>query len=72
MKIKVIASYPIDGQEGLEKYVGQVFETLELKKWYDTDIIKEMKQLGEVAILVESNDKSPSILNKNEYEILSD
>lgn len=72
MRIKVIASYPIDGQEQVNTIIGEVFETLELKKYYDRDIIKEMNTLGEVAILAEKGDTRPTILNKNEYEIIHD
>lgn len=72
MKIKVIASKPIDDQDEINKYVGKVFETLELKNYYDTDVVKDMKKLGEVAVLIENGDKSPSILNKNEYEVVPD
>ena len=70
MKIRIIASSPVDGQEELNSYIGREYETVELKKHYDKDTVKEMNELGEVAVYLEENDKWLSIINKNEYEVL--
>lgn len=72
MRIKVIASKPIDGQDQIANIIGKEYQTLNLKKIYDTEIVKEMKTSGEIAIYAEDNDRHPTILNKDEYEILPD
>ena len=37
MKIRIIASAPIDGQEDLNSYIGREYETVDLKKHYEFD-----------------------------------
>lgn len=69
-KIRIVASVPIDGQDGLDQYIGKEFETVELKTIYDRDVVKEMNELKEVAIYLEPTDKHVSVINASEYEII--
>lgn len=69
MKIKVVASKPIDGQDEIKELIGKEFETVPYRD-YDKETRNEMKSLGEVAIHVES-ERGNYILNKDEYEVIS-
>lgn len=66
MKIKVIASNPIEEQNHINELIGKEFETIPYRE-YDKETRQEMKELGEVGIMV---GKYPYILNKDEYEVL--
>ena len=66
MKIKVIASCPVDIQDGIHELIGKEFETVSYRD-FEKETREEMKKLGEVAIKV---GKYPYILNKNEYEVI--
>jgi hypothetical protein len=66
LKIKIIASCPAERQDGIEHLIGKEYEIVPYKE-FDTDTRKEMKELGEVAII---HDGDQYIINKNEYEII--
>lgn len=63
MKIKIVASKPIDEQTGIERLIGEEFETIPYSQ-YCEDTRKEMKMSKQVGIMVEG---SPFTLNKDEY-----
>lgn len=69
MMIRIVASYPEHGQEGIEKHINELYRPIELKLYYDTDTIKEMKEREEIAVIF-TGEKHPSILNSKEYQIL--
>ncbi len=70
MKIKIIASSPVNSQEEITQYIGNIYEPVNLKSYYDKDIIKEMKELKEIAVYLDPAHRQLSILNQNEYEVI--
>ena len=66
MKIRVVASSPVDVQDDIHELIGKEFEIVPYRD-FEVDTRKEMKALGEVAIKV---GKYPYILNKDEYEVV--
>lgn len=72
MKIKIISNDPSDGQESISNYIGREYETLSLEKYYDKNIVREMNKTKEVIVFLDHTDKQPSILNENEYIIISE
>lgn len=70
MKIQIIKNSPIDEQDSIQQYIGKIYEPVKLKKYYDKEVVKEMKELGEIAVFLEQDHKSLSILNKDEYIVI--
>jgi hypothetical protein len=65
--IRIIASQPVDDQEGIDSYIGREFEVIE--HWKQKDSYLENGQV--TVILFDDVDLNPrqqlSILNKEEY-----
>ncbi len=70
MKIRIVASSPTNNQEEITQYIGNIYEPVDIKKYYDKDVAKEMKELKEVAVFLSPAHRQPSILNQNEYEVI--
>lgn len=69
MKIKIIASCPEPGQDGIEFLIGKVFEIVPYNE-FDSETRKEMKDKKEVAIRINNDIRQQYIINKNEYKII--
>lgn len=68
MKIKVIASHPVDIQDDILELVGKEFETVSYRE-FDKATREEMRALKEVAVRIGRNQY---ILNKSEYKIIKE
>lgn len=70
MKIKIIASLPLEGEAGIRDHIGEIYETIPLETILYEHAVLRLSNLGCVAVNLNDGDYNPSILHRNEYKII--
>ena len=69
MKVKIVASKPANGQDGITGYIGHVFKVISRDREQDSKTGK-MKYTGRVSVNLEGNDEGESVLQPGEYVVV--